>query len=133
MHSLTNSAHPVGCAVALANLDILERENLLQRARELGQRVLAGLEPLRSLPHVGDVRGQGLLAAVELVADPATKTPFPAEFRAGHRVHAAAQARGLFTRMRADTFNLAPCYVTTPAQIDRIVEILAESIAAAFV
>ena len=84
-----------------------------------------------TLPHVGDVRGLGLMAAVELVADQRTKAEFPAEAKAGPRVHAATQERGMFTRLRGDVYNFAPCFVTTPAQIDRMVEILGESIAAA--
>ncbi len=128
MHGFTASAHPVGCAVALANLDIIEREGLVGRAAELGQRLLAGLQTLGDLPHVGDVRGLGLLAAVELVADRSTKAPFPAEAKAGPRVHAETQRRGMFTRLRGDIYNLAPSFVTTPAQIDRMVEILGESI-----
>ncbi len=128
MHAFTYSAHPVGCAVALANLAILEREGLLQRAAELGARLLRQLNTLAAHPHVGDVRGQGLMAAVELVADRATKAEFPAAEKIGPRVHEATQARGLFTRLRGDVYNLAPSFVTTEAQIDRMVEILGEAI-----
>jgi adenosylmethionine-8-amino-7-oxononanoate aminotransferase len=131
MHAFTNSAHPVGCAVALANLNIIEREGLIARAGELGRRLLTGLRALGDLPQVGDVRGLGLMAAVELVADRRTKQPFAADFKAGQRVHAETQRRGMFTRLRGDIYNFAPCFVTTPAQIDRMVEILAESIPAA--
>ena len=112
MQAYTYSGHPVGCAVALANLDILEREELLPRARKLGQRLLAGLKTLESHPHVGEVRGLGLMAAVELVADKASKAEFPPAEQVGSRVHAAAQERWMFTRMRGDVFNFAPCYVT---------------------
>jgi adenosylmethionine-8-amino-7-oxononanoate aminotransferase len=128
MHAFTYSAHPVGCAVALANLDIIEREGLVARAGELGRRLLAGLRTLSTHEHVGDVRGLGLMCAVELVADKATKAEFPAAEKVGSRVHAATQQRGLFTRLRGDVYNLAPCYVTTESQIDRMVEILGESI-----
>ncbi|HTU25272.1 MAG TPA: aspartate aminotransferase family protein [Pirellulales bacterium] len=131
MHAFTASAHPVGCAVALANLDIIEREGLVERARELGARLLSGLKTLEVLPQVGEVRGLGLMAGVELVADRETKTPYPAEFKAGQRVHAETQKRGMFTRLRGDIYNLAPPFVTTSGQIDRMVEILGESIAAA--
>ena len=130
MHAFTYSGHPVGCAVALANLDIIEREGLVARAGALGQRLLAGLKTLSSHPHVGDVRGLGLMCAVEFVADTATKAEFPAAEKVGARVHAATQERGLFTRLRGDVYNLAPCYVTTEAQVDRMVEILGESIEA---
>ncbi len=128
MHAFTYSGHPVGCAVALANLDIIESEGLVQRAAELGARLLKGLQTLAGHKHVGDVRGLGLMAAVEFVADKQTKAEFPAGEKIGPRVHAATQKRGLFTRLRGDVYNLAPAFVTTEAQIDRMVEILGESI-----
>ncbi len=130
MHAFTNSAHPVGCAVALANLNILEREELLARARGLGERLLPKLKTLESHPHVGEVRGLGLLAGVELVADKRTKAEFPADQQVGHRVHAATQERGMFTRMRGDNYNFAPCYVAHQTEIDRMVDILGASIEA---
>lgn len=128
MHAYTYSGHPVGCAVALANLDIIEREGLVVRAGELGRHLLKQLRSLESHPHVGNVRGLGLMAAVELVADKATRAEFPASENVGIRVHEATQRRGLFTRLRGDIYNLAPCYVTTEAQINRMVEILGDSI-----
>lgn len=128
MHAFTYSGHPAGCAVALANLEILEREGLPARAAALGERLLAGLQTLRSSTHVGDVRGLGLMAAVELVQDKATKAEFPPAEKVGPRVHAATQARGMFTRLRGDVYNFAPCYVATEAQIDRMVQVLGEAI-----
>jgi adenosylmethionine-8-amino-7-oxononanoate aminotransferase len=128
MHAYTYSAHPVGCAVALANLDILEREELLPRAKELGVRLLAGLKTFESHPHVGEVRGLGLMAAVELVADKATRAEFRPTEQIGQKVHAATQQRGMFTRIRGDVYNFAPCYVTEEAQLDRMVAILGDSI-----
>jgi len=130
MHAFTYSAHPAGCAVALANLDILEREELLPRAVALGRRLLERLKTLQSHRHVGEVRGQGLMAAVELVAEKGTRLEFPAEEQVGARVHAATQQRGMFTRTRGDIYNLAPCFVTEEAQIDRMVSILGDSIEA---
>ncbi|MEX0702649.1 MAG: aspartate aminotransferase family protein [Planctomycetales bacterium] len=129
MHCYTYSAHPVGCAVALANLDIIERENFVGQAKEKGDRLLAGLRAaLADHPHVGDVRGLGLMAAVELVQNKRTKAEFPPEEKVGFRVHQAAQKRGLFSRLRGDVFCLAPPIVTTESQLDRIVEILRDSV-----
>jgi putrescine aminotransferase len=128
MHAFTYSGHPTGCAVALTNLDIIQREGLVERAAQLGKRLLTGLKTLASHPHVGDVRGLGLMTAVELVADKTTKAEFPSERQIGVRVHEATQRRGMFTRLRGDIYNLAPCYVTEEAQIDRMVSILGESI-----
>ena len=130
MHAFTYSSHPVGCAVALANLDLIEREGLIERGAKMGARLQRGLRTLASHRHVGEVRGQGTLAAVELVADKATKAEFPAEQQVGSRVHQAAQERGMFTRLRGDVFNFAPCYMTDDNQIDRMVNILGEAIEA---
>ena len=128
MHAFTYSGHPAGCAVALANLDILERESLLPRAAALGQRLLTGLKTLESHPHVGEVRGLGLMTAVELVADKTTKAEFPPTEQVGPRVHAATQRLGMFTRLRGDVYNHAPCFVTEESQIDRMVQILGQAI-----
>ncbi|MFO0899968.1 MAG: aminotransferase class III-fold pyridoxal phosphate-dependent enzyme [Pirellulales bacterium] len=127
-HAFTYSAHPVGCAVALANLDLLEQEGLVARAAELGHSLRTKLATLASHPHVGEVRGLGLMAAVELVADKGTRAEFPPEAGIGPKVHAATQTRGMFTRLRGDVYNLAPCYVATEAQLERMVQILGESI-----
>ena len=128
MHAYTYSAHPVGCAVALRNLDILEQEDLPSQAGERGAYFLSALQTaLAGHPHVGDIRGKGLMCAVEYVKDKSTKEEFPSSDRIGERVNAAAQARGLFSRLRADVWLLAPPFVTTHDQLDRIVEILAES------
>jgi len=128
MHAVTYSGHPTGCAVALANLDIIEREGLIRRAASLGERLRSKLAALASHPHVGDVRGLGLMAAVELVADKGTKAEFPAQEKVGARVHAATQRRGMFTRLRGDVYNFAPCYVADESQIDRMANILGEAL-----
>ena len=131
MHAYTYSGHPTSSAVALANIDIIEREGLVQRAAEMGNRLLEGLHTLDDLDGVGDVRGLGLMTAVELVADKASKAPFPADAKVGPRMHQEMVQRGLFTRMRGEVVCLAPPLVTTAEQVDRIVEILHDAIPAA--
>lgn len=129
MHAYTYSAHPVGCAVALRNLDIIENENFPAQAAEKGERLLNGLKStLADHPHVGEVRGLGLMCAVELVLDKATKAEFPPEEKVGIRVHQACQQRGLFSRLRGDVFCLAPPIVTPEEMLDRIVGILRDSV-----
>lgn len=131
MHAFTYSGHPVACAVALANLDIIEREGLLQAAAQQGRKLLDGLHQLASLDVVGDVRGLGLLAGVELVEDKATKKPFDPALKIGERLLRECCQRGLFSRVRGDIYLLAPPFVITDAQIQRIVNILGEAIPAA--
>ncbi len=129
MHAYTYSAHPTGCAVALRTIDIILDEDFPGQAAVKGDRLLAGLtDALAGHPHVGDVRGKGLMCAVEIVRDRATKEEFPAADNVGNRVHAAAQARGLFSRVRGDVFPLAPPVVTSEQQLDRMVEILRDSV-----
>jgi adenosylmethionine-8-amino-7-oxononanoate aminotransferase len=131
MHAYTYSSHPVGCRVALANMDIIEREGLVGEAKRKGRRLLDGLRSaLVSHPHVGDVRGLGMMCAVEIVRDKATKEEFPASDKVGFRVHEETQKRGLYSRHRGDVFLLAPPLVTTDAEIDRVIEILGESVPA---
>lgn len=128
MHAYTYSAHPVGCAVALRNLDLLEQEGLVEQADAKGAYLLAGLQAaLADHPHVGEVRGKGLMCAVEYVRDRATKAEFAAADRVGERLNAAMQRRGLFSRFRTDALLLAPPFVTTHAELDRIVRVVSEA------
>jgi putrescine aminotransferase len=132
MHAYTYSGHPTCSAVALANLDVFEKEELVQRASEMGNRLQEGLHTLDEMEHVGDVRGLGMMAAVELVADKATKQSFEASEKVGLRVGKELVKRGLYTRMRGDTICLAPPLITTAEQIDTIVETVRASIRATF-
>jgi putrescine---pyruvate transaminase len=130
MHAYTYSGHPTCCAVALKNIEIIEREGLVARAETLGARLLSGLESLLELDGVGNVRGKGMMAAVELVADQATKQPFPAEAGIGNKVFGELVKRGVYTRVLGDQLLFAPPLVTTEEQIDRIVVAMRESITA---
>ncbi len=130
MHAYTYSGHPTACAVALANIAIIEREGLVQRAAEVGSHLNEALQELEEMPTVGNVRGKGMMAAVELVADKTTREPFPAAANVGGRVQQELVKRGLFTRNIGDTICLAPPLVTPIATIDRLVQIVGEAIAA---
>ncbi|NTU85314.1 MAG: aspartate aminotransferase family protein, partial [Chloroflexales bacterium] len=125
------SAHPVCCAVALANLQIIEDEELVERAAQGGAHLLDRLKALEQLEHVGEVRGLGLMAGVELVADRATKARFPAEAGVGKRLRTELTRRGLYTRVLGEVICLVPPLITSVAQLDRIADILAEAIPAA--
>ncbi|MGE5193675.1 MAG: aspartate aminotransferase family protein [Deltaproteobacteria bacterium] len=130
MHAFTYSAHPVGCAIALAMLDIIRKEDFPKQAAEKGAYLLKGLkETLASHPRVGEVRGKGLMCGIEFVQDKGTKSEFPATDQIGSKVHAAAQKRGLFSRLRGESvFCLAPPVVTPYPILDRIVEIMAAAV-----
>lgn len=129
MHAFTYSGHPVGCAVALKMLDIVEGEDYPAQCAEKGAFLLEQLrEALGDHPHVGEVRGLGLMSAVEFVQDRATKAEFPPEDKVGARVHLAAQQRGLFSRLRGDVFCIAPPVVITREQIEELVQISTDAV-----
>jgi adenosylmethionine-8-amino-7-oxononanoate aminotransferase len=128
MHAYTYSSHPVGCAVALAMLDLIEREQFVDQARDKGRRLLVKLkEALADHPHVGEVRGLGLMCAVEYVQDKAAKTPFDASEAIGSRIHAETVKRGMFSRVRGDAYCIAPPIVTDETTLDQIPQIMAEA------
>ena len=127
MHGYTNAGHPAACAVALRNIQIIEDEGLVEHAAAMGERLLRGLRTLWSHPNVGDVRGLGLIAAVELVADRSTRAPFEASQKVGPRLLKALRERGLITRLKGESILLAPPLVSTPEQIDRIIEVVGDS------
>jgi adenosylmethionine-8-amino-7-oxononanoate aminotransferase len=131
MHGFTHSGHPVASAVALANIEAIEREGLLEQVREKSELLAALLEPLRRLPEVGEVRQAGLMVGVELVADRATRERWPAERGRGRSAANEARERGLLTRgLLDDILCLAPPFTISEPQLRRAVEILGESIEA---
>ncbi len=126
MHAYTYSGHPTCCAVALANIEILEEEKLVENAAVMGQRLLDGFHGLaQEFPTIGDVRGLGLMSAVEFVADRATKEPAGI----GEQVRQACVQRGLFTRVVGDILVFAPPLIINAEEVDQIVQIVGESIA----
>jgi L-2,4-diaminobutyrate transaminase len=129
-HGYTYSGHPIGVAAANANLDILERENLAANAADVGAYMLAGLhDAFDNLPITGEVRGVGLMLAVEFVANPATKKRLDPSLKAAYRISANAREHGLITRAmpQSEALGFAPPLVLTRAEAEQIVEIAAES------
>lgn len=121
-HGFTYSAHPVSAAVALEVLKLYEG-GLLENGRKMGARLLEGLAGLADHPLVGDVRGRGMLAAVELVTDKVKKTPVPAELNPAIRIFDRAWEQGLVIRAFANgVLGYAPPLCCTDDQIDQIVE-----------
>jgi adenosylmethionine-8-amino-7-oxononanoate aminotransferase len=139
MHAYTYSGHPACCAVALKNIEILERDGLCERAARLGERLKSGLEEAFSgCPHAGDIRGgKGLLAAVEFVEDRATRRNFPAAAGFAKAVHAEMRNRGVITRTRpspgadpapGDILFFAPPLIVSEDEIDRLVVAAREAV-----
>jgi adenosylmethionine-8-amino-7-oxononanoate aminotransferase len=131
MHAYTYSSHPVGCAVALAMIDIVENEDFVGQAQTKGKHLLVKLkEALADHPHVGEVRGLGMMCGVELVKDKATKEMFDASDGIGAKVHGETVKRGMFSRVRGDCYCVAPPIVTSESTLDDIASILGDSVKA---
>lgn len=121
-HGYTYSAHPVSAAVALEVLKLYEG-GLLENGVKSGARLMAGLQAMRDHPLVGDVRGRGMLAAIELVTDKAARTPLPAEAQPARRIFDRAWENGLVIRAFANgVLGYAPPLCCTDADIDAILE-----------
>src|SRR5215467_10208860 len=131
MHAFTYSAHPTCCAVGLATLDIIEREGLVEACGRKGKKLLDGLRQLPTMEGVGDVRGLGLMCGIELVEDKPSKRSFPGARKMGARVQQECYKRGLVSRIKDDIYMLAPPFIVTDGEIDRMVNILGEAIPAA--
>jgi L-2,4-diaminobutyrate transaminase len=132
-HGWTYSAHPSCVAAALANLDIIEREDLLANVREVGPYLVNSLkQAVGDHPLVGEVRGVGMLAAVEFVADKAARRFFEPQGKVGGAVAAACLERGVIGRAmpHGDMLGYAPPLTLTRAEADRIVAVTKDAIAA---
>jgi putrescine---pyruvate transaminase len=131
MHGNTYLAHPLACAAALVNLDIVVSENLARNASDVGDYFMAELNKLAARsPHIGNVRGKGLMIGVELVQDKSTKKQFAAEALFGHQVARRCRDNGILIRNVYDTFIISPPLTLKKQHVDRMVAVMAEALAA---
>ena len=129
LHAQTFSFHPVACAAGLATVRALKTRRLVERCAELGDVFHAKLGGLKSLPHVGAVRGRGLLAGVELVEDARTGSPLPRSLKVAETFTARARDAGLMVwpnvghadGTNGDLVMLAPPFIVTETELDEIV------------
>ena len=139
-HGHTYLAHPVACAASLAVQETIQNSNLLANVRTQGQHLERRLrERFANHHHVGDIRGRGLFWAIEYVTDRTTKAPFDPALKLNARVKQEAMARGLACYAMPGTIDgrlgdhnmLAPPFIVTSADVDRIVERLGDAVDAA--
>jgi adenosylmethionine-8-amino-7-oxononanoate aminotransferase len=136
-HGFTHANGVMGATVGLAVLRYLQTRDLVAASARMGSALQAELESLRDLPSVGDVRGLGLMAGVELVADKRTREPYPRGQRVAEKVQAVALARGLNVYLGTgladgvdgDAILLGPPFIITEAQLDIAVATLRGAIA----
>ncbi len=127
VHPGTYAAHPVACAAALANIQIMEKDNLVANAAAMGARLLDGLQQAVGKKRiVGEVRGRGLMVCAELVAPDGSGRPLDKELVA--KLDRKAWDRGAIVYARGQVVRLAPPLCSTPAEVDQLVGIVAGSI-----
>lgn len=121
-HGYTYSAHPVACAAGVASMDLLASDNAIERVRELAPYFENAVHGLRSAQHVADIRNFGLAAGI-------TISPLPGEpAKRPYEIAMAMYAKGLYVRYGGDTIQLAPPFISTQAEIDRLVDALGETL-----
>ena len=130
-HGHSYTGNPLACRAALASLDIFDSEGTLASMQEKITRLTSALNDLRDLPHVGEIRQLGFMVGIELVWDLRTREPFPVEGDVGVRVMMEARSRGAVIRPLGDVIVLMPPLCISVEQIDRLVQIVRLSIAAA--
>ena len=129
-HVHTYSGHATACAGALANIEIIQKENLVQRSGELGQHLKKRLMELyNKYEIVGDVRGMGTLWGVELVADRKTRRPFAAPGKVGSCISTFCREAGMILRCNGDIIVMAPALIMTNAQADEMIGVMDQAIA----
>ncbi len=130
-HGYTYAGHPIGAAVALANLDIIENENLVTQSAEHGRYFHQRLhKAVGDKPYVAQIRGQGMLAAVQLMQDANSKTFFDPQIKIAPKVTAESYKNGLIARPlpSVDSVAFSPPLIASKAEIDNIVDIFAYSV-----
>jgi adenosylmethionine-8-amino-7-oxononanoate aminotransferase len=123
LHSHSYTGNPLACRMALETLAIFRDEPVLARNRALAAHLARRLAPLRDHPHVADVRQTGMIAAVELVADKRSRTPWPAAERRGMRVNLHGLRHGALLRPLGNVVYFMPPYVVTTEEIDHLVDV----------
>ena len=127
-HVHTYNNHPVSCTASLVNIEIIEEEKLVENSAEMGKYLLSGLESLAHHPSVGDVRGLGLITAIEFVRDKKTRERFPEEQGFCSRVMDLALDKGLILRQVEDIIEFCPPLIINKSEIDEMLEITDQAI-----
>ncbi len=128
LHSHTYTGNPLACAAALATLDIFEQDNVIEANKTLAARMATATAHLADHPHVAEVRQTGMAVAIEMVADKASKTPYPWQERRGLKVYQHALQRGALLRPLGSVVYFLPPYTITEEQIDFLAEVASEGI-----
>ena len=128
LHSHSYTGNPIACAIALATLDIFETENVITNNQTLIDALQQQLKRSDNHPKVGEVRQTGMIAAIEMVKEKKSKTPYPWQERRGLKVYQHALSQGVLLRPLGNVIYFMPPYVITVEQIQHIVDVAEQGI-----
>lgn len=131
LHSHSYTGNALACSAALATLEILEEDNVIERNQQRAHHLGKAAEAFQAHPHVGDVRQTGMIVAIEMVQDKASLTPYPFEERRGMRAYETALAHGVLLRPLGNVLYWMPPYIINDAEIERLAEVTALALDAA--
>jgi len=128
LHSHSYTGNPLGCSAALATLDIFAQDDVINTNKALAREMYAAVEELQDHPHVAEVRQCGMIVAVEMTADKASKTPYPWQERRGLTVYRHGLDNEVLLRPLGNVVYFMPPYVITPDQIRHMTQVAKEGI-----
>ena len=128
LHSHSYTGNPLGCAAALATLDIFRQDDVIENNKHLSAHMSIAVAHLQDHPHVADVRQRGMILAIEMIKDKTNKTPYPWQERRGLKVYQHALEQGALLRPLGNVIYFMPPYIITPEQIDTLATIATEGI-----
>jgi adenosylmethionine-8-amino-7-oxononanoate aminotransferase len=128
LHSHSYTGNPLGCSAALATLDIFEQDDVINTNKSLARELYAAVQELQDHPHVAEVRQRGMIVAVEMVKDKASRTPYPWQQRRGLTVYRYGLENGVLLRPLGNVVYFMPPYVITAEQIRRMAQVAKEGI-----
>lgn len=128
LHSHSYTGNPSGCAAALATLDIFEQNPVLENNAVLAKKMADSVAHLSNHPHVSEIRQTGMILAIELVQDKASRTPYDWQERRGRRIHEYALSQGVLLRPLGDVVYFMPPYIIQPDEIEVLARVASEGI-----
>ena len=131
-HGFTSGGHPVGCAIAIKAIDVILKEGLLENVKNISPYFIKKLNEFKDYDNVGEIRGIGLMGAIEIVKDKTSKTPFESSLSIGEKIAIKSMENGLICRPIGASIVLCPQFIVTEKQLDDLFNMLHKSLKTTF-
>ena len=131
-HGFTSGGHPVGCAIAIKAIDVILKEGLLENVKNISPYFIKKLNEFKDYDNIGEIRGIGLMGALEIVKDKTSKAPFESSVAIGEKVAIKSLENGLICRPIGSSIVLCPQFIITEKQLDDLFDMLHKSLKTTF-